>query len=68
MANINPMQAELTAFVEQYGFSGVLEILEEIAIQKSLAQFTRDEKLESRLFRLAKHLKWLYEAKFVQNL
>jgi len=62
----NPMQRELTEFVHQYGFSGVLEVLSHVAELKE--QETEDKALKKRYHKAMLHLWWLHAKKFMQGL
>lgn len=62
----NPMQKELTEFVNQYGMTGVLEILSHIAELKE--QQADDKALKKRYHKAMLHTFWLAHKKFMQGL
>jgi hypothetical protein len=61
-----PMQKELTKFIDDYGISGVLEILSHIADIKSTG--CEDKALQKRYHKAMLHLFWLSGKKFMKGL
>lgn len=62
----NPMQKELTQFVNEYGVSGVLEILSHVCELKGLD--ANDDDLKRRYNKAMLHTLWLAGKKFMRGL